>query len=224
MTVVSRFVQGIDYGPRSTPQHPGVKPTALEFHMSEGGDELVSFLKQHAGESIADWHSRVNGVSCSVAILSTGEVVQMVKWDHVNGNLNPADRAGEYGYYGHSTLVAVLGDPEWTDPNVYSLSAEIAGHRDVGPTDKQVTAAIAWGQEMIGLFPSLRGAYGHHDQSPKPCPGLTANMKAIFTGVGGHGLWTAAPPEEVMFPTRFPGGGRYGQVAVVAGKTVYKKA
>ena len=42
---------------------------------------------------------------------------------------------------------------------------------------------------MIALFPTIRGAYGHHDQSPKPCPGLTANMKSIFEGVGGHGVF-----------------------------------
>src|SRR5678809_226907 len=46
---------------------------------------------------------------------------------------------------------------------------------------------------MRRRFPTLRGAVGHHDQSPKACPGVTPNMKAIFTGVGGHGLW----PKEV---------------------------
>lgn len=175
-----RFVQGIDYGPRDG-------TLALEFHMSEGGDELVSFLSRHPGETVAAWSSRIRGVSCHAAILSD-ETVQMVDFDHCNGNLNPADRAGEYGYFGHHHLVDVLGS-HWPDPNMWSLSAEIAGRRADGPTDRQVELAIAWGNDMIRRYPTLRGTYGHHDQSPKGCPGTTPNMLAIFEGLGGHGLW-----------------------------------
>lgn len=183
-----RYVQGIDYGPRS-----GTR--GLSFHMSEGGDGLVGFLSRHPGEDLHQWAARVNGVSCHAALLSTGELVQMLDWTHCSGNLNPDDRAGEYGYYGHQNLVDVLGDG-WTNPNEWTLSMEIAGFRAQGPTAAQVNAAIRWGNEMIARFPQLRGATGHHDQSPKPCPGTTANMKAIFEGVGGHGLWT--PKEEPM--------------------------
>ena len=176
-----RYVQGIDYGLRT-----GTR--GLSFHMSEGGDGLVGYLARRSGETDAQWRQRVNGVSCHVAILSTGEVVQMLRWDRACGNLNPNDRAGEYGYYGHQHLVDVLGDG-WTNPNEWTLSVELAGYRAKGPTDAQVKSAVAWGLEMKAMFPTLRGATGHHDQSPKECPGLTANMRAIFDGVGGHGLW-----------------------------------
>ena len=175
------WVAGIDYGPRKG-------TLGLELHMSEGSDNLAGYLSRHQGETDAEWRTRVRGVSCNAAILSTGEVIQMVPWANASGNVNPADRALEYGYYGHSKLVDVLGD-HWPDPNTWSISAELAGFRATGPTDKQRDAAIAWGLDMRGRFPSLRGAWGHHDQAPKACPGLSANMQAIFAGVGGHGLW-----------------------------------
>jgi hypothetical protein len=190
------FKQGIDYGPRDG-------TLGLSFHMTEGGDGTLGFLQRHAGESMGEWVNRVNGVSCNALLLTDGTIVQMLDWGHASGNLNPGDRAGEYGYYGHHHLVDVLGT-HWTDPNTWTISMEICGYRSTatapstwhlppGPTPAQTAAAIAWGKEMTGRFPTLRGATGHHDQSPKGCPGTTDNMKAIFDGIGGHGLW----PEEV---------------------------
>ena len=176
------FRQGIDYGQRSG-------TLGLSYHMSEGTDTLVDYLAQRQGETAAAWRQRVSGVSCHAALLSDGTLWQMLGWERICGNLNPDDRAGEYGYYGGSHLKAVLGDG-WTDPNRWTLSMEIAGRRADGPTDAQATTAIAWGLEMRDLFSTLRGANGHHDQSPKACPGLTPNMRAIFDGIGGHGLWT----------------------------------
>ena len=176
-----QFRQGIDYGPRNG-------TLGLSLHMSEGGDGLVGFLGRHSGETLAQWAARVNGVSCHAALLSDGTIWQMLDWDHASGNLNPADRADEYGYYGGHHLRDVLG-AYWPDPNTWTVSMEIAGYRTVGPTDRQRDAAIRWGLEMRAMFPTIRGATGHHDQSPKPCPGLTPNMKAIFAGVGGHGLF-----------------------------------
>lgn len=185
------FLQGIDYGPRSG-------TLGISFHMSEGYDGLPTFLARHLGEDLHEWARRVNGVSCHAAILSTGRIVQMVDWGHACGNLNPDDRAGEYGYYGGHHLRDVLG-AGWTDPNMWTVSAELAGFRAKGPTTAQVTASIQWGREMIARFPTIRGATGHHDQSPKECPGLTTNMKAIFEGLGGHGLWPEQREDEVRF-------------------------
>lgn len=207
------FVQGIDYGPRDG-------TLGISFHMSEGGDDLPHFLSRHSGEDLHQWAARVNGVSCHAAILSTGQVVQMLDWGHASGNLNPADRAGEYGYYGHHHLEAVLGPVHWKDPNTWTVSAEIAGHRADGPTDAQVKAAIVWGLDMRHRFPTIRGATGHHDQSPKGCPGVKPNMKAIFEGVGGHGLWTPVQEVEVPIVTtieRLPFGGTF---EVPAGRPV----
>ena len=208
---IYRFVQGIDYGPRQG-------TLGLEFHMAEGGDGTLSYLRQHPGETRAQWAERVRGVSCNALLLQTGEVVKMVDWGHASGNANPNDRADEYGYYGHHNLLEVL-ESHWPDPNTWSISMEICGWRGggapvpagetPGPNDAQVKAAIEWGLDMRRLFPSLQGAWGHHDQSPKACPGVTPNMKAIFEGVGGHGLWT---PQEVGVKTTItvlPFGGTY---------------
>jgi hypothetical protein len=180
------FVQGIDYGPRDG-------TLGISLHMSEGGDGLPEYLARHSGEDLHQWARRVNGVSCNVAILSTGKRVQMLDWAHASGNLNPDDRAGEYGYYGGHHLRDVLGS-HWPDPNAWTVSAELAGRRADGPTDAQVRSTIEWGLEMRDMFATIRGATGHHDQSPKGCPGVSPNMKAIFAGLGGHGLFTTEEP------------------------------
>lgn len=198
------FVQGIDYGPRAG-------TLGISFHISEGGDGLVGFLARHAGESEQRWHDRTNGVSVHVAILSDGTTTQMLGWDRCSGNLNPAHRAAEYGYYGGSHLRAVLGS-HWPDPNMWTVTAEIAGYRADGPTDKQVKAALEWGEQMKDRYPTIRGATGHHDQSTKPCPGTSANMKAIFAGLGGHGLW--AQGEQPMRSFIFGTGAQSGTLVV----------
>lgn len=182
--------QGIDYGPRRG-------TLGISLHMSEGFDGLPGFLAKHPSETRPQWAKRVNGVSCHVAILSDGKVVQMLGWDRACGNLNPNHRAKEYGYYGGSHLRAVLGEDNWRNPNEWTVSAEIAGFRKNGPTEAQVRATIKWGLEMRERFPTIRGATGHHDQSPKGCPGRTPAMKAIFAGVGGHGLFTGSPEDVV---------------------------
>lgn len=187
-----RYVQGLDYGPRKG-------TLGISLHMSEGFDGLPNFLAQHSGETRSEWVSRVSGVSCHVAILSTGEIVQMLGWDRACGNLNPADRAGEYGYYGGSYLRAVLGE-HWPDPNAWTVSAELAGFRATGPTQAQVQATIKWGLEMRARFPTIRGATGHHDQSPKACPGTTPAIKAIFEGLGGHGLFAGDDVKFIQLP------------------------
>jgi hypothetical protein len=113
----------------------------------------------------------------------------MLPWSHISGSLNPADRSSDKLYYGHQHLVNVLG-PKWTDPNSVTLSMEIEGYANLGPNPAQVDAAVAWGEDMKGQFSSLRGALGHADQTnTKRCPGTTLDMKLIFEGVGGHGLW-----------------------------------
>lgn len=177
------FRQGIDYGPRKG-------TLGLSLHMSEGGDGLVDYLARRPGETIAQWKTRVRGVSANVCFLSDGTAWQMVDWSHASGSMNPADRnPATTGYYNGTIIRDVLGD-HYVDPNAWSISAEIAGRRADGPTDAQVRAVIAWGRDMAAMFPTLRGAYGHADQTDtKGCPGTTPNMRAIFDGLGGHGLW-----------------------------------
>lgn len=194
-----------DYGVRNGPT------LGLCYHMAEGSG-TVGYLDNKGNPP-------PRGVSVHAVCQLDGTVVQMLPWSHASGSLNPDDRTTEYGYYGHDTLIAVLGS-YWLDPNVAVLSMEIEGFRAQGPNPKQVAAAIAWGLDMKSHYPELRGAIGHHDQSPKECPGTTAAMKAIFAGVGGHGLWQQ---ETVMLEVEFPDGPLVtGTITIPKGKTAYR--
>lgn len=186
------FRQGIDYGPRRG-------TLGLAFHMSEGGDGLVSYLSKGDHETDAQWRTRIRGVSANACILSDGTIWQMVNWGHASGSMNPNNRGPVSGYYNAGIIKDVLG-AHYVDPNAYSISVEIAGFRAKGPTDAQVRSAVQWGHEMRQLYPTIRGAYGHADQTnTKGCPGLSANMKKIFEGVGGHGQFTANPIGANMY-------------------------
>ena len=179
------YVQAwFDYGVRKGPA------LGLMYHMAEGGG-TVGFLDNQGKPPD-------RGVSVHAVCRYDGVVVQMLDWTHASGSLNPADRSVDTGYYGHTALVDVLGD-WWTNPNSVTLSMEIEGHAVDGPNPAQVKGAIGWGLDMKTRFATLRGALGHTDQTDtKPCPGLTAAMKAIFTGVGGHGLWEVDMGEYVV--------------------------
>jgi len=181
-----------DFGPRKA-------TLGLALHMSEGTDQLVEYL---AGQP------RRN-VSANFALLSDGTTVRMLPWPNASGSMNPRDRASDNkGYYGARYLKAVLSDGRWQDPNAYVLSLEIAGYRAKGPTPAQVAAAIAWGLDMRRRFPTLRGAFGHADQTDtKGCPGETPAMKAIFEGVGGHGLFARMPTASTEGDPMIVGGG-----------------
>jgi hypothetical protein len=163
----------------------------LLYHMAEGGN-TVAYL--------ANDPSR--GVSVHAVCKYDGTVVQMLDWTHASGSLNPTDRSTDKAYFGHKYLVDVLG-PWWSDPNSAVLSMEIEGFASKGPNAAQMAAAVSWGLDMKGRFPDLRGAIGHADQTDtKACPGTTDAMKAIFSGVGGHGLWQG---DDVRFGTVITG-------------------
>ena len=160
------------YGPRKG-------TLGLCLHMSEGGDGLVSYLA----------NDPARGVSANFALLSTGEMWRMTPFEVASGSLNPADRSTDKAYYGHKYLVDVLGD-HWTDPNAWCISLEIAGHAATGPNQRQVDSIVKWAADMRSMFPTLRGAFGHADQTDtKGCPGSTVAMKGAFDTIGGHGLW-----------------------------------
>lgn len=177
-----RFVPGIDYGPRK-----GTEGFAV--HMAEGGDGTLYYLSRHEGETLAQWRERVRGVSCNFLILSTGEVVQMVGWLRASGSMNPNDRGPDSGFYNAGVIRAVLG-AHYVDPNAYSLSVEITGFRSVGPNARQIDSLLGIVSASRQKFPTLRGTYGHHDQTKtKGCPGLAPEMRRYWSTVG-HGLFS----------------------------------
>jgi len=193
-----------NYGPRKGPT------LGLMYHMAEGGG-TVGYL-----DKIGTAPAR--GVSVHAVCEYSGRVVQMLKWGDASGSLNPADRSTDKAYFSHSTLVDVLGD-WWLDPNSAVISMEIEGVAVDGPNAKQVAAAIAWGLDMRVRWPDIRGALGHADQTDtKRCPGATPPMRAIFAGVGGHGLFTEEFP---MIPVATNGP---FLVELVAGVQLYDQA
>jgi hypothetical protein len=214
-----RFIQGIDYGPRKG-------TLGFVIHMTEGnggiGDAL--YLAKRAGETVAQWKVRVRGVSANFVILNDGEVIQMVAWGNASGSMNPSDRSDNTGFYQQKYIAAVLGQ-YYFDPNAYSISVEIAGKRANGPTQAQVKATIALYAEARRRYPSLRGAYGHADQTDtKGCPGTHGNMLAIWSAIG-HGLYVPPQPPQPEEPMSliYSVVGRQSAVAP-AGTVVYADA
>lgn len=153
----------------------------LMYHMAEGGG-TVGYLDDKGT-------APPRGVSVHAVCEYSGRVVRMLDWRDASGSLNPANRSTDKAYFGHSHLVDVLGD-WWRDPNSAVISMEIEGFARTGPNPAQTHAAIAWGLDMRSMFPDIRGALGHADQTDtKGCPGATGPMRLIFEGVGGHGLF-----------------------------------
>jgi hypothetical protein len=189
------FRQGLDYGPRSR------GTLGIGLHMTEGSGGLgdVTYLARDPGESLAGWRARIRGVSAHVVILEDGDVWQMVDFGHAAGSFDPdARNPAVSGYYNGEVIREVLGG-SFVDPNACSIVAEIAGRRAVGPTLAQVHATVEWVRDMRDQYPTIRGAFGHADQtSTKGCPGTTPNMRAIFDAIGGHGRWEDAMHYEAV--------------------------
>lgn len=169
------FVQArYDFGVRKGPT------LALMLHGAEAEAGVVGYLSRNPSRN----------VSANFVCERSGRMVRMLAWDHASGSMNPQDRSTNKAYYGRTHLVDVLGS-WWDDPNSAVISVEGEWYARTGPNAAQVAALIAWGADMRTRFPTVRGALGHADQTDtKGCPGSTAAMKAIFTGLGGHGLWT----------------------------------
>lgn len=188
-----RFVQGIDYGPRKG-------TLGLAVHMAEGGDGTLGYLARRGRESNEAWRTRVRGVSCNFLILSTGEVVQMVGWAKASGSMNPRDRGDTSGFYQTKYIRDVLGS-HYVDPNAYSLSVEISGFRAQGPNQRQVDSLVELAEESLRRFPTMRGAYGHADQTDtKGCPGTAPLMLEAWRRIG-HGLFTLDGAMKLTDPT-----------------------
>jgi hypothetical protein len=164
------------------------RPLALVLHMTEGNAGLGG-LAYLAGDP-------ERGVTVHFYAQDNGVIWRMLDLDRISGSLNPGDIAGtreDKGHYGRRHLRAVLG-AHYQDPNSYSITMEIGGRAAKGPTPAQVKAITAWGLDMRRQFPTIRGALGHADcTDTKGCPGTSAAMRSIFAGIGGHGLFSAAP-------------------------------
>jgi hypothetical protein len=182
MNIITTY-KGLDFGARK-----GTLGFAVHMTEGNGGIGDVRYLAQRSDETVTEWHKRVRGVSANFVIINDGRIYQMVGWSRASGSMYPAAQSDETGFYRQSVLEAVLGNLE-RDPNAYSLSVELAGKRDDGPTAAQVDSLVWLVGEARRRYPTLRGAYGHADQtSTKGCPGKAPLMMDLWSRIG-HGLF-----------------------------------
>jgi hypothetical protein len=194
MNIVTTY-RGIDYGARK-----GTLGVAIHMTEGNGGIGDVRYLAQRGGETLSEWRTRVRGVSANFVIINDGTIYQMVGWGRATGSMNPINESDEIGFYRQSIIEAVMGNLE-RDPNAYSISVEIAGKRDVGPTKAQVASLVELVAEARRRYPTLRGAFGHADQTTtKGCPGKSPLMMEAWDRIG-HGLFlpdTATTEEPAL--------------------------
>jgi hypothetical protein len=162
------FVQAkYDYG-RMT-----VTPSAFIIHMAEGGGTVGYLARDPA-----------RGVSVHFVIEYSGRIVQMLKWDHAAGSINPrtirtTDDAN--GLYGISSAIAVMGAYA-KNPNAASWSVEIEGFAKDGPNGKQIASLVVLADDCRSR--AGVGLLGHRDfTTEKACPG----QHIPWTLLGGHG-------------------------------------
>jgi hypothetical protein len=169
-----------DYGPRKG-------TIAIVLHMTEGNGDIgdVHYLMGNPAR----------GVSANFVSLKDGTIYQMLPLFNASGSLNPLNRSTDKLHYGKRYLLEALPNDEWMDPNAYVISMEIGGKAVDGPTDIQTASIIAWIQDMMDMFPTLTGIFGHADQTDtKPCPGTSPNMLSIFAAMGHGDLIMAQAP------------------------------
>lgn len=175
-----RYVKArYDYGARKATR-------AIVLHMTEGNgtESDVDYLKNNPAR----------GVSANFVILTTGEIVRMLPWDHAAGGINPrelrtdddpifTDPTGWHVRYGATAAKAALGDL-WNDPNAAVICVEIGGKAAVGPNAKQRGALVSLIAHARRRYGAALPALAHRDfQNYKPCPGKDVPWGAWL----GHG-------------------------------------
>lgn len=208
--VASAHDLGLARGPR----------LGFTIHMAEGGG-TVGYLSR----------PNPNGVSVHYVIEYDGDIVQMLREDHMHssirirnadgssalrrGDESPYTFRGETIIYGATAAKAVLGDWAYVGttigPNHATLAVEIEGFAADGPNDKQAASLKRLVADLRTRYPKI-GLLGHRDHNVKGCPG----KKVDWAALGGHGPASGAPAadEEEMALKGWPLPGGDGVVTL----------
>ncbi len=179
-----------DYGARPKAKYPTL---AVVFHMAEGTN-VAQYLSRDPLRGVSVHYT----IERATARWKDGQVVRCMGERRISGSTNPNTlRRDNDAYFGAKHAKGALGSWHW-NPNVVTITVEVAGKAKDGPTKAQRAS-------MVALFKDIRKRYrrvvplGHRDfQNVKACPGTTTSIKTAYKKMGGHGLKyspTLPPPE-----------------------------
>lgn len=210
-----RFVSSYhDLGPRRGPI------LGFTIHMAEGGNTVNFLHKQNP-----------NGVSVHYVIEYDGEIVQMLREDHMHSSIRIRNRdgssalrrddeaqynfRGEWITYGATAAKAVLGPWAYVTstlgPNHATLAVEIEGFAADGPNTNQNAALERLVRDIRSRYPEI-GLLGHRDHNVKGCPGKRIDWAAL----GGHGK--AGESGDTSMLDFYPVAGGDGTVTLAEGR------
>jgi N-acetyl-anhydromuramyl-L-alanine amidase AmpD len=181
-----RFVHAThDYGPRA------VLVQGIVVHMAEGCNQARYLSSGNV----------LRGVSATFVVEADGEVVQMLRLDHVSGSLNPREvrtDTDEGGFWGRRWTRHYDQDILSGRANHRTISIEVAGRARKrwgcdgeryapGPNSAQVAALIELIERLRERYRRRLGVNGHRDfASYKACPGQGEGIHDLLAAVG-HG-------------------------------------
>lgn len=183
-----------DYGSRV-----GYPTLGVIFHMAEGTN-VASYLMNETRAGVSVHYT----IEQATSRFADGEICRILPESRISGSINPnlIRRTNDKGgFYGVSHNRHALGG-YWTNPNVATITVEVAGRALEGPTPKQV-------ESMVALFEDIERRYdrviplAHRDFADyKRCPGKTAGIREAFKAMGGHGKAYDTKKERRFMSTR----------------------
>lgn len=192
---------------------------AFVVHMAEGGG-TVGFLSRQNRD----------GVSVHFVVEYSGQIVQMLRLDHMHTSLRTTAIRVDDGPapYGRTAALAVMG--AWADishgtlgPNHASIACEIEGFAADGPNPRQQLALEELATYLRHQYPTIRNL-GHRDfQNYKACPGGHIPWEELggHAATGGTDVTPAPITDQTAMEVRIPAG---ANIFDVDGRTILRQS